>query len=645
MKITVAMKIGAVVGALALALVVVVGISLVLNADTADNALEVRTKALSVSERSSMRVSRAREMHERAQPALAWLRGEGAESDLTPLLQQLGWFAQHSEAGSSARESVEALKAQVEAFAALEDAPARAAAADAFAEKMDAFLAAEQAALTDALGEVIAAAEGVTRNAELQSQVGWIALFAVLFVCALMPLLIRRMTRPIKQITHVANRLAVGDLREDVAYTSSDEIGDMAESFRHVMENQRERAKMAENIAAGDLNAVVRVASEHDALGLAMNEMREILVALVGELQGATDAAASGRLDTRLWSDGFEGAFREVVEGVNTTLDAVINPVNEAATVLANLSEYDLRPRVAGEYEGDHAKIKDALNATADALDRALLQVAEVVQHVSSASSQIASTSSQLAGGASQQAAALDETGRMLGNFSELVQANAASTQEASEKAQRADLAAEEGNRAMAQMKEAMAEIRASAHNTMGIISTIDEIAEQTNLLALNAAIEAAGAGAAGRSFAVVAHEIRGLAVRCKGAAQRTDELVRHSVELVSSGEAFLEGFSEKLAAVAAAVRELAGLASNIATVSQDQASGIQQVNAAVEDIEQVVQQNAAISEETSSSARELSNQADRMAELIRRFKLSGVSYEEPLALVEDEADVDVEAA
>ena len=68
---------------------------------------------------------------------------------------------------------------------------------------------------------------------------------------------------------------------------------------------------------------------------------------------------------------------------------------------------------MTGSYQGDHARIKEAVNATGEALHDALAQVAAAVEQVSRAATQIASSSQAVASGASEQAASLEETSRL----------------------------------------------------------------------------------------------------------------------------------------------------------------------------------------------------------------------------------------
>jgi len=352
-----------------------------------------------------------------------------------------------------------------------------------------------------------------------------------------------------------------------------------------------------------------------------LNQCTEAISRLVEDAKALSGAAVEGRLSTRAETSKHQGDFRKIIEGVNQTLDAVTGPINEAARVLDRLAERDLRARVAGDYNGEHAKIKAALNATALALDGAMAQVATGAEHVSSAAVQIATSSQAIARGASEQAASLEETTSALQSMSVMTKQSSDNSQQASGLAAAARTTASDGVQVMTRMSEAMGKIRASAEGTSQIIKDINEIAFQTNLLALNAAVEAARAGEAGRGFAVVAEEVRSLALRSKEAANKTEELIRESVKQADEGEATSRQVSDKLREIAGAVGEVNDIVGEIAASAKEQAVGIEQVSKAMEQMNQVVQQNAASSEEASSAANELSSQAEELTGMVGSFQ------------------------
>lgn len=152
-----------------------------------------------------------------------------------------------------------------------------------------------------------------------------------------------------------------------------------------------------------------------------MERVRAELAALLADADGLVDAAVSGRLETRADASRHEGGFRRIVEGVNATLDAALRPIEEAARALDALARRDLRARVAGDFQGDHARIKEALNATAAALEQSFGEVAAAVAEASQAAAQIASSSQAVAAGASEQAHSLSETSGSLGVLAETV--------------------------------------------------------------------------------------------------------------------------------------------------------------------------------------------------------------------------------
>ena len=165
--------------------------------------------------------------------------------------------------------------------------------------------------------------------------------------------------------------------------------------------------------------------------------------------------------------------------------------------------------------------------------------------------------------------------------------------------------------------KIAIQKIKASSDETAKIIKTIDEIAFQTNLLALNAAVEAARAGEAGMGFAVVAEEVRNLAMRSAEAAKNTAELIDGSQTNADNGVAVTTEVSEILKEIAVSSQKVKQLIGEVSAASDEQAQGINQVNAAITQMDQVTQSSAANAEESASASEELSSQAVELKNMV----------------------------
>jgi methyl-accepting chemotaxis protein len=355
-----------------------------------------------------------------------------------------------------------------------------------------------------------------------------------------------------------------------------------------------------------------------------VNKTRDRLIAVTEEIQNLTEAALEGRLSARADASRFQYGFHEMVKGINDTLDAALNPVNEAATVLERIASKDLTARVRGEYRGDHAKIKDALNAAIDNLDDSLLQVSGGADQVSTASVEISGGSQSLSQSASEQASSLQEISASLQEISAMTSQNAANSKEARGLADGARLSADKGMRNMERLSAAIDQIRSSSDETAKIVKTIDEIAFQTNLLALNAAVEAARAGDAGKGFAVVAEEVRNLAIRSAEAAKNTSRMIEASLTRAQGGVLTNGEVRESLEEINDQANRVSEMIAEIAAASEQQRQGIRQVTEAMGEMDRLTQQNAAAAEEAASSAEELSSQAEEMRSMVSGFRLTG---------------------
>jgi methyl-accepting chemotaxis protein len=168
-------------------------------------------------------------------------------------------------------------------------------------------------------------------------------------------------------------------------------------------------------------------------------------------------------------------------------------------------------------------------------------------------------------------------------------------------------------NGSMTELTQSMVDISKASDETSKIIKTIDEIAFQTNLLALNAAVEAARAGEAGAGFAVVANEVRNLAMRAAEAAKNTSALIEGTVKKVKEGSELVERTNTAFSEVSKSAAKVGDLVAEIAAASGEQAQGIVQVNKAVSEMERVTQQSAANAEESAAAGEELTAQAEQL--------------------------------
>ncbi|MBF0524375.1 MAG: methyl-accepting chemotaxis protein [Deltaproteobacteria bacterium] len=251
---------------------------------------------------------------------------------------------------------------------------------------------------------------------------------------------------------------------------------------------------------------------------------------------------------------------------------------------------------------------------------RIIIGLNEAANQVASASVQVSTAGHSLAEGASQQSASIEETSSGMEEMSAMIKRNADSANEADKLMQAAGKIVAMANNSMNQLTQSMTEITRSSEQTVRIVKTIDEIAFQTNLLALNAAVEAARAGEAGAGFAVVAQEVRNLALRAAEAAKNTAEMIEDTTRRVKEGSELLYETNDAFTQVARNSDLVAELVSEIAAGSAEQAQGINQINVAIGEMEKVTQQTASHAEQSASASDQLHDQAVEMKDFVTQM-------------------------
>lgn len=174
-----------------------------------------------------------------------------------------------------------------------------------------------------------------------------------------------------------------------------------------------------------------------------------------------------------------------------------------------------------------------------------------------------------------------------------------------------------EGRRGTEALSGTMLHLSQASDEVAKIVKTIDDIAFQTNILALNAAVEAARAGEAGAGFAVVAEEVRALALRSATAARESAERIAQAVQGSRSGSEQTEIIVQALGSIDAKAGTLAEQVESLSSSVAEEKQGLEQINATIRSIDQSVQAEAAESANITEAAGQLSEQGRRLGESV----------------------------
>ena len=369
-------------------------------------------------------------------------------------------------------------------------------------------------------------------------------------------------------------------------------------------------AGVANLIAVGDLSSKIELkAGDASSLMASMQQMSTTIQALVADANTLAKAAKQGQLETRADATKHKGEFRAIIEGINNTMVAVVEPINEVKRVMAAVEEGDLTQSVMGNHQGDFGSLQSSVNNTVEKLSQTMAQVSASAAELTDASAQVSATSQGLSQATSEQAASLEQTTSAIEQMSASIAQNTDNAKTTDGIARKSAEDALAGGEAVSSTVAAMKSIADK-------ISIIDDIAYRTDLLALNAAIEAARAGEHGKGFAVVAAEVRKLAERSQVAAQEIGELASNSVETAERAGSLLE-------TMLPSIRKTADLVREITAASEEQTSGSSQISQAMAQMNGVTQQNASASEELSATAEEMNAQAETLKDLMAQFKVA----------------------
>lgn len=480
-----------------------------------------------------------------------------------------------------------------------------------------------------------------------------VAVFSLVAVILVLLLLVRVVTRPLRDLSAFTGEVAEGNFNAVISYDAKDAIGDTIISVREMINELKIKLGFSEGLLRNLTYPCVVVDMEERITFVNQQEL-DLL-----QMDGSPDDYIGMRFSEFIYGDpNRETQIGKCLRDRCAIVDQETHGTGKKGReydILVDMAVLeDLDGKTIGAFTivTETTMIKEnerRAMAQRERIMQAARDADNIAEQLSSAAEHLSSRVGQSTEGSSIQRERAAETATAMEEMNATVLEVARNAAEASNNADNARAKAQEGSELVekvveaigqvdarsAELKNSMDALGAQTDNIGAIMQVIEDIADQTNLLALNAAIEAARAGEAGRGFAVVADEVRKLAEKTmdatkqvgqaisdiqEGAARNVEatEVARRSVQ--TSTELTTES-GQAMEEIQFLVEQSADQVRSIATAAEQQSATSEEVNRATDEINVISTETASAMQQSQEAIEALSELATQLKELIQRMQ------------------------
>lgn len=299
---------------------------------------------------------------------------------------------------------------------------------------------------------------------------------------------------------------------------------------------------------------------------------------------------------------------------------AMSKSIKENVDIVRKVSEGDMTAYV--NIRSSEDSLGKSLYKMVQSNDIMFAQITQIADSVTDGTGAIAEAAQNLAESCTKQAEAIHTFREDISVTNQLVRENAKDAEDANKLSDSIRSEVVVSKEKMEELVEAMKAIFDASKKVSGVIGDIESIADQTNLLAINAAIEASRAGAAGKSFAVVASSVKQLAEKSTISAKQSKTLIDDTIAKANRGSQLSDETFTAFESIMETLEQIIDVSKKIAASGLNQQQNMDDIERSITEISDIVSANAASSEETAAMTNEITTNAKVLKASMKQFNL-----------------------
>ncbi len=448
--------------------------------------------------------------------------------------------------------------------------------------------------------------EGIAFEIKNTERVGLIILIiSLLLAIAILYFYVDYSISPLGELTAMAKKVSAGDLSQQATIKRNDEVGLLASVFNQML---------------GDLKGVIKkIQGTTRKLTILSDEVQET----AEEVFDGAAAQLKAVEETGSSIEELNTSMREITEKIDVLSSSSEESSSSITQLTATITEVD----------SNMENLSGAVDETSSSISQMIASIKEVAAHIE----ELFKASENTAASMNQIDKSIAEIERNTGetlNLSEKVTENALKGKEAVNLTKNG---IQEILDTFAEVARAIENLTTKTEDIGSILLVIEDIAEQTNLLALNAAIIAAQAGEEGKSFAVVADEIKELAERTSLSTREVGDLIEalkqesshakealsKSSEKVNKSVNLSEEASRSLEEILESARESTERIKEISRSTAEQVKGSHQVTESINKIVNMAKKISNATRDQKEGSERILHAIEDMRQIVRKVKLS----------------------